>query len=169
MNQLSDEMGRPVMIVREFREVSDFEAYARTLLLTLPCENLEEAREEAHSIMKRLTEDVRELWVAEVGGSSAGFMLLEFELMNKNAEIDWFDIHPDYQRKGVGTILVQKAEKRALVYHCQTITLHTAASNVRMQEFAKKNGFEEIKRLPKFWGEGTEEAYLFSRNVSSTN
>jgi ribosomal protein S18 acetylase RimI-like enzyme len=156
------------MFVREFYEESDSEDYARTLLLTLPCDDMNEARKNVQLIMERISKDLRELWVAEVNDRPAGFMLLEFEPLDKNVEIDWFDIHPDNQRHGVGTLLVQKAEERAREAHYQTITLHTASSNEKMRNFAKKTGFEEIKQLPQFWGEGTEDAYLFSKSVFST-
>ncbi len=145
--------------IRAFQH-SDFEPYARTLLLTLPCDNLDEARENANIIMERLEKEARELWVVESDNIPVGFMLLEFEAKDQNVEIDWFDIHPDYQRHGVGTALVQKAEERIKELRYRTITIHTAASNQKMRKFAEKNGFAEVECLPKFWGEGTEDAYL---------
>ncbi|TFG29992.1 GNAT family N-acetyltransferase [Candidatus Thorarchaeota archaeon] len=144
---------------------SDFDYYARTLLLTLPCDDFEEARENAKIIMERLKKDERELWIAEVETIPVGFMLLEFETENQNVEIDWFDIHPDYQNIGIGAALVQKAEQRTKDLGHRTVTFHTAASNHKMRKFAKKNGFAEVKCLPSFWGEETEDAYLYQKQL----
>lgn len=150
--------------IRAF-QLSDFEYYARTLLLTLPCDDLDDARENAKIIMERIEKDDRELWVAETGGVPVGFMVLEFQVEDKNIEIDWFDIHPDYQKHGVGATLVQKAEERAQERRYQTLTIHTASSNHEMRGFAKKNGFEEIELLSDFWGEGYGNAYLLQKKL----
>jgi len=150
--------------IRTFQH-SDFEPYARTLLLTLPCDDLDEARENVNIIIERLEKEPRELWVAESDNFSVGFMLLEFETEDQNVEIDWFDIHPDYQKLGVGIALVQKAEERSKELRYQTITVHTAESNQKMRNFAEKNGFVEVECLPKFWGEGTEDAYLLLKRL----
>jgi len=150
--------------IRLFQQ-SDSKAYASTLLLTLPCDGLDEARENVNIIIERLEKEPRELWVAESDCIPIGFMLLEFESEDQNVEIDWFDIHPDYQKSGIGTILVQKAEERTKEHGFRTITIHTAASNQKMRRFGEKNGFEEIECLPKFWGEGTEDAYLLLKRL----
>jgi len=36
-----------------------------------------------------------------------------------------------------------------------------------MCRFAEKNGFTEVECLPKFWGEGTEDAYLLQKEIES--
>ena len=154
-----------VLNIRAFQK-RDSEAYAHTLLLTLPCDDLEEARKNVDIIIERLEKEARELWVAESNNISVGFMLLEFESKDQNVEIDWFDIHPDYQKHGIGTVLVQKAEERTKELGYRTITIHTAASNQKMRSFAEKNGFKEAECLPKFWGEGTEDAYLLLKRLS---
>jgi len=63
--------------------------------------------------------------------------------------------------------LFQKAEERTKVLGYRTITIHTAASNRKMCRFAEKNGFTEVECLPKFWGEGTEDAYLLQKEIES--
>ncbi|TFG99119.1 MAG: N-acetyltransferase, partial [Candidatus Thorarchaeota archaeon] len=93
--------------IREFQQ-TDFESYAQTLLLTLPCDDIEEARKNVNIVIGWLEDENKELWVAEVENIQVGFMLLDFETETLNVEIDWFDIHPDYQRHGIGTALVLK-------------------------------------------------------------
>ena len=153
------------ILVRAFQK-KDYESYAETLLLTLPCEGLDEARKNVDIAMNRLKRKMRELWVAEVDNVSVGFMLLELEIKECNIEIDWFDVHPNHQRIGVGTVLVKKAEERARNLGYKTISLHTAASNKKMRSFGRKNEFNEENRLHEFWGERTEDAYLLVKKIA---
>jgi len=150
--------------IRPFQQ-SDYELYAETLRLTLPCDDIEEAKKNVDIAMNRIKNKNRELWVAEENSTAIGFMLLEFEPKSHNIEIDWFDVHPDHQRIGVGTVLVKKAEERARNLGYKTISLHTAVSNRKMRSFGRKNEFNEESRLPEFWGESTEDAYLLVKKI----
>ena len=150
--------------VRQYK-AGDDAGYARTLLLTLPCKDLVEAGENVQLIVRSASEGSRELWVADSRGNSVGFMLLEFDDQKRFIEIDWLDVHPDYQRRGVGTALFMRAEESARAQNCQFITVHTACSNTRMREFGRVNGFEEVDRLHHFWGTGTEDAYLLRKSL----
>jgi ribosomal protein S18 acetylase RimI-like enzyme len=152
------------LCIREFKD-SDSEDYAKALLLTLPCDDIDEARQNVRIAKERAAQDTRELWVAEADGLGIGFMLLEFEEGTRNVEIDWLDVHPQYQRQGVGHELVLRAGERARAAHYMALTLHTASSNSRMREFARKHGFVESEIIPSFWGEGTEDAYLLLKRL----
>ena len=149
------------ILVRAFQQ-NDYEAYAETLLFTLPCDNMEEAKKNVDVVVNRIKNKNRELWVAEANAAAIGFMLLEFEPEDNNIEIDWFDIHPDLQKSGVGSALILKAEDRVRELGYQTLSFHTAASNYKMLNFGKKNGFEQESRLPEFW---TEDAYLLRKKI----
>lgn len=150
--------------IREFRD-SDSEDYAMTLLLTLPCDDMEEARENVRTIKSRSAQDARELWIAEVNGVGIGFMLLEFKEETRNVEIDWLDVHPCHQRQGVGHELVLRAQERARAASYMSLTMHTASSNDEMREFARRHGFVESEVLSGFWGEGTEDAHLLLKKL----
>ena len=150
--------------IREFDD-RDSEDYARTLLLTLPCDGMDEAWENVKIAKDRSKQEKGELWVAKTNGVAIGFMLLEFETETRNVEIDWLDVHPEYQRHGVDHELVVRAGERARAAKCMTLTIHTAVSNTKMRQFARKTGFVESEILPSFWGENTEDAYLLLKTL----
>ncbi len=115
-----------------------------------------------------------EIWVAEVEGKAVGFMLLgvtkvwghKGEAFKSEAVgIDWFDVHPDFQRKGIGNRLLRKAEERAIDKKLSHIFMHTSTRNLEMINFASKNGFSFVKYFKEFWGKGTEDAFLLVKEL----
>ena len=156
----------------------DFEDYADALLKTWPCESIKEARENVTIAVNKAKEgkEGEEIWVAEVEGRAVGFMLLEFtrvwghagEAFEEMAAcINWFDVHPNYQRQGIGQELLLKAEGRAKEGGFKRIFAHTATSNLAMINFASKNGFKFAKHLKEFWGKGTGDAFLLIKDSLS--
>ena len=161
-------------VVRPYLE-KDFEDYANTLLRTWPCGNIQEARQNVTMAVNRTRANMNEeIWVAEVEGKAIGFMLLGFtkvwghkgEAFNSEAVgIDWFDMHPDFQRKGIGNRLLRKAEERAGEKRLSRIFMHTSIQNLKMINFASRNGFTFVKCLKEFWGKGTEDAFLLVKEL----
>jgi ribosomal protein S18 acetylase RimI-like enzyme len=160
-------------VIRPYSD-QDFEGYTSTLLKTWPCEDLREARENVAAVVKRVKEGKEELWVAEVEGKAVGFMSIEFtriwghagEAFDEEAVgIDWFDVSPDFQRKGVGRELLLKAENRGKEHGLILLFTHTSVKNLSMINFASKNGFRFSKYLEDFWGEGTGDAYLLTKRL----
>jgi len=155
----------------------DFDRYAETLLKTFPCEDIREARQNVTMAVERIKENEKEeIWVAEVGGRDAGFMLMGFtkvwghkgEAFEQEAVgIDWFDVHPDFQGKGVGRELLRKAEEKGRENGIRLLFMHTAVKNLSMINFASKNGFKFAKYLEEFWGKGTGDAFLLVKELSA--
>lgn len=58
-------------------------------------------------------------------------------------EIDYFCVHPDYQRKGLATKLLEKIEIMAHNNNVSYITLTSSKKRVGAQKFYKKSGFEK--------------------------
>jgi ribosomal protein S18 acetylase RimI-like enzyme len=153
----------------------DFDDYADTLLKTWPCENIAEARKSVAMAVKRTRENENEeLWTVEVEGRAVGFMLLEFtKIWGHTGEafeeaslcIDWFDIHPDFQGRGIGRELLQKAEDRGRRKGLKLLFMHTSVHNLAMVNFASRNGFRFDKYLKDFWGEGTGDAFLLTKRL----
>jgi ribosomal protein S18 acetylase RimI-like enzyme len=162
--------------VRRFAD-RDFEDYVKTLLLTWPFDSIVEARENASTAVEKAHAAVEksELWVAELDGIAAGFMLLEFssnlslgpdDTGCHSVEIDWLDIHPTFQGKGAGAALVRKAEERARVRQCESMTIHTSVSNLGMLRLAERCGFANKERLKDFWGTGSGDAFLLVKRLN---
>jgi len=159
-------------VIRPYSD-GDFDDYAVTLLETWPCESITEARGNVAMAVKKVKQNENEeLWVAEAEGRAVGFMLLEFTKIwghageeSKEASlcIDWFDVHPDFQGKGTGRELLQRAENRGRARKCKLLFMHTSVRNLALINFASRNGFRFDKYLKDFWGEGTGDAFLLTK------
>jgi ribosomal protein S18 acetylase RimI-like enzyme len=79
-------------------------------------------------------------------------------------EIDWLDVNPDFQRKGIATILVRKAETIAKNKKYQALSVHTHVENTKMIMFLKRNGFEIFDKIKNFYGEG-KDALRFKKST----
>jgi len=153
----------------------DFEEYAETLLQTWPCDSIQEARENVTQAVKRVERNENEeIWVAEVEGKAVGFILIGFTEVwghrgesfgNEAVGVDWFDVHPKFQRRGIGKDLLQKAEERGREKGLHHLFMHTSAKNLSMINFASMNGFRFEKYLEEFWGKGTGDAFLLVKQI----
>ncbi|MGA3021159.1 MAG: GNAT family N-acetyltransferase, partial [Candidatus Micrarchaeales archaeon] len=141
---------RFMAIIRPYKD-SDFEDYAGTLLQTWPFKNIQEARENVAEGVKRAEAKGEEIWVAEVDGTAAGFIIIEFtkdwsdggeSFKDETVCIDWFDVNPKFQQKGIGKELLLKAEERGRERGLHQISMNTSIKNVQMMNFASKNGFK---------------------------
>jgi len=162
-----------MVTLRPYKD-TDFEAYSETLLKTWPYDKIEDARESVAGAVKKLGGAKKEeIWVAEFEGEAAGFILLEFtrvwgsgenESFEKEAAgIDWFDVNPKFQRKGIGKELLRKAEERGREMGLGILFMHTATKNLPMINFASTSGFKFEKYLTEFWGKGTKDAFLLAK------
>jgi len=139
------------MKIRRYEE-RDFKAYVSTLEKTTSWRD--EAEEELAARIQKMTEK-DEIWVAETDAKAVGFMILTLN-DDGTLEIDWLDVHPEFQRKGVATNLVEKAEGIAKTRKVEALSVHTSVENTKMIAFLKMNGFTVFKRIPDFYGKGKD-------------
>jgi len=139
------------MKIRRYEE-RDFKAYAGTLEKTTSWGD--EAEEELAARIQKMTEK-DEIWVAEADGKAVGFMILTPN-DDGTLEIDWLDVHPEFQRKKVATHLVAKAEEVAKARKAETLSVHTWKDNSKMLAFLERNGFELFQTIANFYGKGQD-------------
>jgi len=156
-------------------EDRDFNDYASVLEKTWP-QSLKGAEGLIRKRLETLNEKGEQIWTAEIDGKAVGFMLIYFEnppcppelgLEGEWLVIDWFDVHPDFQRKGLGTLLLKTAEQIAQNKNVSSIYTVIAVDNEKMINFSRKNGFKISKQMKDFWGRGTGNAFLLTKNVGN--
>ena len=152
---------------------SDFKEYAAVLAQTWPRIG-SDSEEIVRDRLKTLDEKGEQIWVAEVYGKATGFMLIYFENPPTPAElelkgewlvIDWLDVHPDFQRKGFGTLLLKKAEEVAKNKNVSSIYTVTSVDDEKMLGFSEKNHLKLGKRIKDFWGAGTGDAFVLTKTA----
>ena len=147
MRNASDE----TLKIRRYEE-RDFKAYVGTLEKTTSWGD--EAEEELTARIRKMTEK-DEIWVAEADDKAVGFMILTPN-NDGTLEVDWLDVHPDRQRKGVATSLVAKAEEIAKTRKAEALSVHTWMENKNMLAFLKKNRFGLFETITDFYGKGKD-------------
>ena len=65
---------------------------------------------------------------------------------SESAEIKRMRIHPDYQGRGFGRLILTELIARARVLGYKTLHLHTSVLQVPAQKLYEKNGFREVGR-----------------------
>jgi ribosomal protein S18 acetylase RimI-like enzyme len=138
----------------------DFVDYVATLEKTTPWKR--KAASELKAVLEKLKRG-DQVWVAEVNIRCVGFMILTTNTY-RSLEVDWLDVHPDFQRTGIGTLLVNKAAKIAGTRGLQALNIHAHTNNEKMMGFAAKNGFELQERLKDFYGK-RKDALLFRKRL----
>ena len=64
----------------------------------------------------------------------------------ERAEIKRMRVHPDYQGRGFGQMILDKLETRARALGYKTLHLDTSILQVSAQKLYEKNGFREVGR-----------------------
>lgn len=144
--------------VRKFED-RDFVDYALTL------ENTTSWKKKAGGELKARLERLRpqeQVWVADIGERAVGFMILSPN-SDDSLELDWLDVHPNFQRMGIGTLLLEKAENVAKSKNIEALSLHTGKTNKSMIDFAIKNRFEVFEKVKNFYGKRKDALRLKKR------
>jgi [ribosomal protein S18]-alanine N-acetyltransferase len=93
-------------------------------------------------------------WVAEDEGTVVGFLIAQRE-PRKLLHIVTIDVVQSLRRRGVGTLLMDAAERWAADNKLRMIGLETAENNVAAQEFYSRRGYIKVGDIPAYYGDGT--------------
>jgi ribosomal protein S18 acetylase RimI-like enzyme len=110
--------------------------------------------------------------VASVEGVPAGFAMMGPAFQGAfrgggrpdEAELLAMAVEPEYQRKGLGTLLMQAVEREALHRGVKRIILHTSADNTPAQKLFAGRGFRVHRVSERFYPEG-QDALVMSRDM----
>lgn len=92
-------------------------------------------------------------WVAEAGGEIEGFVVLGEE-PQKVGHIITLDVTAERRRHGVGTALMESAEKWARQTGQRLIYLETAETNRPAQIFYTARGYVKVEEVENYYGRG---------------
>lgn len=109
------------------------------------------APEEEIHLLHYLEEEIEFYFVAEVAGKIVGCGGINFE-GETIGKISWDMVHPHYQGKSVGSMLVKtRIDKLKSLPHIKTIVVRTSQYVYR---FYEKQGFELKHTLKDYWAPG---------------
>lgn len=64
----------------------------------------------------------------------------------ERAEVKRMRVHPDYQGRGYGQLILDALEARARALGCRTLHLDTSILQIAAQKLYEKNGYREVGR-----------------------
>ena len=101
--------------------------------------------DDLHRIESEYIEAGGEFYVGVIDGRIVAMGALK-RLTGTRAEICRMRVHPNLQRKGLGTRILSKLEERARELGFRTLTLDTTAGQVAAIRMYTKAGYEEVAR-----------------------
>jgi ribosomal-protein-alanine N-acetyltransferase len=96
--------------------------------------------------------------VAEHDERVVAFMI--YELHKSRLHVINFAVHSEFQRRGVGTQMLQKLVAKLSQQRRNKILLEVRETNLKAQLFFRENGFRAVSVLRDFYEDTTEDAYL---------
>ncbi len=97
------------------------------------------------------------LFVAEQEGVFLGF--IDFWIMFEQATVNQIAVVGNYRRRGVGSILLEDAVKRAQAAGVNQMSLEVRVSNQSAYEFYLRHGFQNLLKKTQYYQDG-EDAYF---------
>lgn len=94
-----------------------------------------------------------------------GFIGARF--LGSDAHITNIAVLPNYQKKGLGTILLDEIEKYARLSHCDSLTLEVRMSNYDAQRLYRKKGYVSRSVKQGYYTETNEDALDMIKHLDS--
>lgn len=92
----------------------------------------------------------------------AGFITVEFH-RDGYGHVITIDVREQYRRSGLGTLLMEAAEKRVRKLNGFMIVLEVAVNNTAALRFYERHGFKVIKPLPRYYNRTVDGLFLTKR------
>ncbi len=103
--------------------------------------------------------------VAEINGIVVGY-IVGFQTLEQTGRIFSFAVHPDYQKRGIGSRLLKEMINLFSRAGVSEIILEVRISNIRAKNFYEKYGFYQISVLKRYYNDG-ENAYLMRLDLKN--
>lgn len=107
---------------------------------------------------------VSNVWVIEYSNASLGLKYIvgfvDYWVTFDSGTICQIAVHPDIQRSGVGSQLMEEVIKDARAKKVNTLTLEVRESNEKAIKFYTKHGFKIILKKPQYYSNGEDALYM---------
>lgn len=108
-------------------------------------------REELRSFT---TNRYSQTWVTEAEGEITGFLIAQREA-RRILHIVTIDVSAAWRRRGIGSQLMEAAERWGQEHDLRLIGLETAAHNQAAQRFYAARGYRKVDEIPGYYADGT--------------
>jgi len=110
--------------------------------------------EEENDLVYYLDNEIDEYYVLEMNNIIIGCGGINYDEDGTTGKISWDILHPDYQGKGFGSLLLSfRIEKLKELKHITTISVRTSQLVYR---FYEKYGFKLVETIKDYWAPGID-------------
>ena len=135
-------------IIREYKSGDKREVLA-LLRLNTP---VYFAPEENDNLLHYLDHEIEAYFVIQLGDKVVGSGGINFSKNKNSATISWDLIHPDFQRKALGRmLLIYRLEEIKKIASIQKVSVRTTQL---VYQFYEKNGFKLLEISEDYWAKG---------------
>lgn len=111
----------------------------------------------AYSILMEAVKEERTIYSARIFEQVAGFIWFDlWGTFYHSGYIRWIAVHPDFQGKGLGKILMQFAEDK-IFQKGPNVFLLVSDFNTKAQVFYQKIGYKKVGELKDYYKKGITE------------
>lgn len=107
---------------------------------------------------------VSNVWVIEYSNKSLGLKqivgFVDYWVTFDSGTICQIAVHPDIQRSGIGTIMMEEVKKDAYAKRVKTLTLEVRESNIKAINFYQKHGFVVSHKKEGYYSNGEDAIYM---------
>jgi ribosomal protein S18 acetylase RimI-like enzyme len=147
------------LTIRKYRR-GDFDTYVDLLLLTSTNEYSNLGRNDVTRMLK--TMDKEWIWVTEADGKAVGFIAVMPD--RGMMHVVWLDVHPTYQRMGIGSALLGTAVLAGKGFGIGPIVVEVWVGNEKGLAFYTRHGFRRKKFLQNYYLNGLS-AYEMVKDI----
>lgn len=155
-------MGQDRTITIEIMVESDIEEAVSLIALTMNKDEADWARETIEfyfETRKKGIRSSREYYVWRDEGKIYGLVGLHRYIWGpkENAWLSWFAVHPDRQREGFGSLLIDSIKEKALQrgYKKLFVETYTQDTFEKARSFYESKGFFEVGRIDNYLSDGS--------------
>ncbi|MES2689052.1 MAG: GNAT family N-acetyltransferase [Bacteroidota bacterium] len=110
------------------------------------------AAEEEKDLVHYLDNEIEQYFVVEIGNEVVGCGGINFAEDGTSGKISWDILHPDFQGKGLGTLLLKhRLDILKTSKGVKKITVRTSQVAYR---FYERSGFKVTEQVKDYWAEG---------------
>jgi len=94
------------------------------------------------------------IWIAVEGEAKVGFITVRPE--GGMVHIIWLDVHPDFERRGIGSALLEKVIEIGKSYGLGPLICEVWAENEKAMAFYDKHGFRRYRWMENYYKNGLD-------------
>ena len=102
-------------------------------------------------------------YVFEQDGKIVGYF--DYWILYEKAEIANIAVDPNYQKQGIGQLMMDALVQACIENGCETISLEVRVSNTPAISFYEKNGFIQVNIRKGYYADNHEDAYLMVKPI----